>query len=60
MMLSCEDRQLLEDKYDVYDLVEALGLTAVDIIDAFDYKIVDNSELMESIGVTQGNEADPD
>jgi hypothetical protein len=54
-MLSSEERQLLMDKFDVYDLVEALDLSSAEIIDAFDFKIVDNPELMESIGVTEGD-----
>lgn len=48
-MLTNEERELLNDRFDVYDLVEMLGLTAAEIIDAFDTKIEDCPELMEAI-----------
>lgn len=48
-MLTNEERELLQDRFDVYDLVEMLGLTAAEIIDAFDTKVEDCEELMEAI-----------
>ena len=54
--LSNTERQLILDMFDVYDLVEMLGLTAEELIDAFDFKVLDNVEIMEAIGVTEGNE----
>lgn len=48
-MLTNEERELLQDRFDVYDIVEALGLTAAEIIDAFDTKVEDCEELMNAI-----------
>lgn len=48
-MLTNEERELLQDRFDVYDIVEALGLTAAEIIDAFDTKVEDCEELMDAI-----------
>ena len=48
-MLTNEERELLQDRFDVYDLVEMLGLTAAEIIDAIDTKVEDCEELMEAI-----------
>lgn len=50
MALSNEERILLAEHFDIYDLIEALGLTANDIINTFDNEIEDNPELMERIG----------
>ena len=49
-LLSSEDIIRLQESFDVYDLVEMLGLTADDLIDAFDFKIVENDEILERIG----------
>ena len=48
-MLTNEERELLQDRFDVYDLIEMLGLTPAEIIDAFDTKIEDCEELMAAI-----------
>jgi antitoxin component of RelBE/YafQ-DinJ toxin-antitoxin module len=49
-LLSFEDIERLQENFDVYDLVEMLGLTVDDLIDAFDYKIIENEEICERIG----------
>lgn len=49
-MLSNEDRERIKDQFDIYDLVEVLDLPIDDFINAFDYLIVDNLEIMEKIG----------
>ncbi len=38
-MLSEEERLHLVERYDVYDLVEILGLTSQDIVDNFDERL---------------------
>lgn len=48
-MLSNEERQRLNDLFDVYDLVEVLDLQAIDIIEAFEDRIELNEEVMEKI-----------
>jgi hypothetical protein len=48
-MLTSNQREQLADRFDVYDLVETLGLTAADIINAFDTQVEDCDELMETI-----------
>ena len=49
MLLSSEEYMHLVDQYDVYDLIEALDLNVQHIIDAFDYLIVENEEIMDKI-----------
>jgi len=48
-MLTSNQREQLADRFDVYDIVEALGLTAADIINAFDTQVEDCDELMSAI-----------
>ncbi len=48
-MLSNTERELIDDLYDVYDLIELLDISATDIIDAFDYKILENEEIMAKV-----------
>jgi hypothetical protein len=55
-MLSNEDRERLVDLFDIYDLVEKLDLKAAEIIDAFDFKIEENAELLEAIGYSDDPE----
>lgn len=43
-MLTEEERVHLAERYDVYDLVEILGLTAQDIVDNFDERLADAIE----------------
>lgn len=50
MALDHIERLRLEELYDVYDLVEALGLSAVDIIDAFADQIEDDNDILRRIG----------
>lgn len=49
MLLSVNEMERLRENFDVYDLVESLDLTVDDLIDAFDYKIVENEEILERI-----------
>lgn len=48
-MLTSNQREQLADRFDVYDIVEALGLTAADLINAFDTQVEDCDELMGAI-----------
>ena len=48
-MLTSNQREQLADRFDVYDIVEALGLTAADLINAFDTQVEDCDELMGDI-----------
>lgn len=48
-LLSFNEMERLRENFDVYDLVEMLGLTVDDLIDAFDFKIVENGEILERI-----------
>ena len=50
MALDFEERVRLEELFDVYDLVESLGLTAADIIEAFEDKIETSLDILEKIG----------
>lgn len=49
MILSLVDIERLKEAYDVYDLLELLDLSIDDLIDAFDYKIIDSEEILERI-----------
>lgn len=49
MLLSMNDIERLQENFDVYDLVEMLNLTVDDLIDAFDFKIIENEEILERI-----------
>lgn len=46
-MLTSNERKQLAERFDVYDIVEALGLTAADLINAFDTQVEDCDELMQ-------------
>lgn len=48
--LSSEDRERIKDQFDIYDLLEELDVSVDEFIDAFDYKIVENDEIMSRIG----------
>ena len=48
-MLTNEERELIKDTFDIYDLIEELGLSVEEIIDAFDTQIEDNEYIMERI-----------
>lgn len=50
MAINHEERQKLQDLFDVYDLIEILDLEASDIIDSFEDQIEANVEIMERIG----------
>jgi hypothetical protein len=52
-VLSNETVRRLVETYDVYDLIEILSITASDIVDAFDYMILENEEILERIGTNQ-------
>jgi Ca2+-binding EF-hand superfamily protein len=39
----------LRENFDVYDLVEMLNLSVNDLIDAFDYLIEENEEILDRI-----------
>lgn len=43
-MLTEEERVHLVERYDVYDLVEILGLTAQDVVDNFDERLANAIE----------------
>ena len=47
--LSSEDRERIKDQFDIYDLLEELDVSVDEFIDAFDYKIVENEEIMVRI-----------
>lgn len=48
--LSSEDRERIKDQFDIYDLLEELDVSVDEFIDAFDFKIVENAEIMSRIG----------
>jgi len=48
--LSSEDRDLIKDHYDIYDLIELLDVSVEEFIDAFDFKILESEEILEKIG----------
>lgn len=50
MALEFEERNRIQDLFDVYDLVELLGLSAEDIIEAFEERIEVNKDILEKIG----------
>ena len=60
IMLSNEDRERVKDNYDIYDLIEVLDLSVEEFIDAFDYLIYENKEIMEKIGYVNGAGEDRD
>lgn len=47
--LSSEDRERIKDQFDIYDLLEELDVSVDEFIDAFDFKIVENAEIMARI-----------
>ena len=47
--LSSEDRERIKDQFDIYDLLEELDVSVDEFIDAFDFKIVENAEIMSRI-----------
>lgn len=47
--LSSEDRERIKDQFDIYDLLEELDVSVDEFIDAFDFKIVENAEIMVRI-----------
>lgn len=47
--LSSEDRERIKDQFDIYDLLEELDVSVDEFIDAFDFKIVENVEIMSRI-----------
>jgi hypothetical protein len=55
VILSNEERERIKDTHDIYDLIESLGLSVEEFIDAFDYLIADNEEIMEKIGGREGS-----
>lgn len=48
--MSSEDRERIKDQFDIYDLLEELDVSVDEFIDAFDFKIVENAEIMSRIG----------
>ena len=47
--LSSEERERIKDQFDIYDLLEELDVSVDEFIDAFDFKIVENAEIMARI-----------
>jgi hypothetical protein len=50
MALEYEERLRVQELFDVYDLIEVLDLSVLDILDAFEEKIEGNVEVLEKIG----------
>lgn len=48
-MLTNEERELIKDNFDIYDLIEELAITTEELIDAFDTLIEDNQFIMDRI-----------
>jgi len=49
-MLTNEERELVKDLYDIYDLIEILDISVDEFIDAFDFKIDENEAIREKLG----------
>lgn len=49
-MLTSEERELIKDNFDIYDLIEELDISIEEFIDAFDTLIEDNDNIMSRIG----------
>ena len=48
-MLTNEERELIKDRYDIYDLIEILDISVEEFIDAFDFKIDENEQIRENL-----------
>lgn len=48
-LLTTSEMERLRENFDVYDLVEMLNLSVNDLIDAFDYLIEENEEILDRI-----------
>lgn len=48
-MLRNDEIERIKDNFDIYDLLEELDISIDEFIDAFDFKIVINHEIMNRI-----------